>query len=253
MVVGSSPVGPTNVQMYLIDLKGGLEMVDFAKAPNVRFVKTIDESLKLLKQVEKEMKDRFKYLEKAGRKVIDPKIDKKDRIIVGVDEASVLYANPGGNGPEKAMILEARKLTDSIAKLSRAASIHLLLATQKVEGQMIPTSVTENVTGRMMFRANSFQGSNQMLGTKEAMTLPKIPGRGIWNCGTTKLMIQAPFIDEKTIVKRCEAIKEEFDSGTRKCLSQMIGVAESIEAEEKTNAVYSDIAEAKKEKKDQPK
>lgn len=231
-----------HLQVYLIDLKGGLEMVDFVKAPNVRFVKTPDEALKLLRQVEREMKARFKYLEQNGRKVIVPEEDKKDRIIVGVDEASVLYATPGVSDPDRNLVLEARKLTDSIAKLSRAASIHLLLATQKVEGQVIPTTVSENITGRMMFRSNSFQGSNQMLGSKEAMDLPKIPGRGIWSCGTTKLMIQAPFIDEKTIVKRCEVIAEKFESGEQKCFNPMIGDAESKEGQEMRQAAY-DVVE----------
>lgn len=235
-----------HVQMYLIDLKGGLEMVDFVSAPNVKFVKTIDEALILLRQVEGEMKSRFKYLENNGRKVIEPAIDKMDRIIVGVDEASVLYTTPGTNDPDKNKVLEARKLTDSIAKLSRAASIHLLLATQKVEAQIIPTTVTENITGRMMFRSNSFQGSNQMLGSKEAMTLPKIPGRGIWSCGTTKLMIQSPFIDEDSIVKRCKVIAEEFKNKERKCFNEMIGVKEEKAARKK----QEQVKKAKKEATD---
>lgn len=233
-----------HVQMYLIDLKGGLEMVDFVSAPNVKFVKTIDEALILLRQVESEMKSRFKYLEQNGRKVIEPVIDKMDRIIVGVDEASVLYTTPSTNDPDKNKVLEARKLTDSIAKLSRAASIHLLLATQKVEAQIIPTTVTENITGRMMFRSNSFQGSNQMLGSKDAMTLPKIPGRGIWNCGNTKLMIQSPFIDEDSIVKRCKVIAEDFKKNERKCFNEMIGVKEERAAKEKQKKVKKEKQEA---------
>jgi S-DNA-T family DNA segregation ATPase FtsK/SpoIIIE len=222
-----------NVQMYLIDLKGGLEMVDFVSAPNVRFVKTIDGAVTLLQQIESEMKSRFDYLEKNGRKVIEPEVDKKDRIIVGVDEASILYTTPMAGDPNKDKILEARKLTDSIAKLSRAASIHLLLATQKVEAQIIPTSVTENITGRMMFRSNSFQGSNQMLGSKDAMDLPKIPGRGIWSCGTTKELIQSPFINEDSIVSRCNVIAEDFKSGARKCFNEMIGDKQQEEAKKK--------------------
>ena len=230
-----------NIQMYLVDLKGGLEIIDFVKAPNVRVVKTMEEALKVFRQVEREMKARFKYLEKKGKKQIVPEEDRKERIVLAVDEASVLYMNRGPHDPDKKNALEARQLADSIAKLSRAAAIHLLLATQKLENQVIPTSVTENISGRMVFRANSFQGSNQVIGSKDAMDLPEIPGRGIWNFGTKKLMIQAPFIDEKIIKQRCLEIAADFEAGKRKCFNPMIGEVEKKTEEEAQTSAYKDF------------
>ena len=41
--------------------------------------------------------------------------------------------NRSPHDPEKTMALDARKLADSIAKLSRAAAIHMIFATQKLE------------------------------------------------------------------------------------------------------------------------
>ena len=70
-----------HLQMYLIDLKGGLEMIDFAKAPNVQVVKSMDQAVYLLQLVEKEMKGRFAYLEQANRKQIEPEEDQKDRVV----------------------------------------------------------------------------------------------------------------------------------------------------------------------------
>ena len=208
-----------HIQMYLIDLKGGLEMTDFAESPNVKVIKTIDEAVTLLKQVNSEMKKRFDYLEQKGLKSLVPGRDKKDRIVVAVDESSVLYMNRPRTDKDYGASVEARQLADSIAKLARAAGIHLLLATQKLDKQVIPTSVSENISGRMAFRANSLQGSMVVLGTKEAMELPEIPGRGIWSFGTKKLTLQAPFIDEKSIRARCKVLAEEFKSGKRKCFN----------------------------------
>ena len=235
-----------HIQMYLVDLKGGLEMIDFVKAPNVRVVKTIEKTLEVFRQLEKEMKSRFKYLEKKGRKQIIPEVDKKDRIAVAVDEASVLYMNRGRYDPDRQATLEARRLADSIAKLSRAAAIHLLLATQKLENQVIPTSVTENVSGRMIFRVNSFQGSNQVIGSKDAMMLPEIPGRGIWSFGTKRLTIQAPFISERTIRSRCSFIEADFQSKRKTCFCPMIGEEEKRQKQETRNIGYSLIAKEEK-------
>ena len=235
-----------HLQMYLVDLKGGLEMIDFVKAPNVKVVKTMDETLDLFRQVEREMKIRFGYLEEKGKKSILPKRDKKDRIVVVVDEASVLYMSRGPHDPDKDNAIEARNLADSIAKLSRAAAIHLVLATQKVENKVIPTSVTENISGRMVFRVNSFQGSNQVIGTKAAMMLPEIPGRGIWHFGTKTLTIQAPFIDEKTIQERCQRIAENFQSKRRKCFTPMVEEVEVKKGQE-LNKIASDMVSKKTE------
>jgi len=215
-----------HLQIYLIDLKGGLEMIDFVKAPNVKVIKTMEDAVKTLSQVEKEMKDRFDYLEKNGLKQIIPAKDHMDRIIVAVDESSVLYMNRSKHDPDYEQAVAARYLADSISKLSRAAAINLLLATQKLDRQVIPTSVSENISGRMAFRANSLQGSLVVLGTKDAMELPEIPGRGIWNFGTKKMIVQAPFIDEETIKKRCNHLAKEFKSGKRKLLQPLVGTLE---------------------------
>ena len=213
--------------------------------PNVKVVKNLNETLILFRQVEKEMKARFTYLEKSGRKQIIPEKDKKDRIVVAVDEASVLYTSRGPHDPDKEKALEARKLADSIAKLSRAASIHLLLATQKLEDRVIPTSVTENISGRMVFRVNSFQGSNQVIGSKEALMLPEIPGRGIWSFGTRRVTIQAPFIDEKEIKKRCLKIADDFQNGERQCFNLMAGEPDKNEEEGLQSMTYEVIPQKK--------
>ena len=149
--------------------------------------------------------------------------------------------NRGHYDSDKNNALEARKLADSIAKLSRAAAIHLLLATQKLENQVIPTSVTENISGRMVFRVNSFQGSNQVIGSKDAMTLPEIPGRGIWSFGTKQLTIQAPYIDEEFIKEKCTEIERDFKDGRRKCFNPLIREREKMEEENKKSIVYSEV------------
>ena len=219
-----------HLQMYLIDLKGGLEMMDFVEAPNVKVVKKMGEAVILLRQIEREMKARFDYLEKKELKQVVPERDKKERVIIACDEASVLYMNRSKFDPDYKNAMEARQLADSISKLSRAAAIHLLLATQKLDKQVIPTSVSENISGRMAFRANSFQGSMVVLGTKDAYDLPNIPGRAIWSLGNQKVIVQAPYIEDSYIKDCCQRIKNEFKAGRRKLFTPLIGEVQKAEA-----------------------
>ena len=226
------------LQMYLIDLKSGLEMIDFISCPNVKVIKTMEEAVQLLRLANKEMKRRFDYLEKSHRKQINPGPDKMDRMVVAIDEASVLYMNRPRTDPEYHLAIEARTLADNIAKLSRAAGIHLLFATQKLDRQVIPTSVSENISGRMAFRANSLQGSLVVLGNKAAAEIPEVPGRGVWSFGTKQFTIQAPYVDEKTIQARCKKISLAFKNGQRSMLSPMLGTGIKTKKKKTQSKLY---------------
>jgi hypothetical protein len=68
-------------------------------------------------------------------------------------------------------------LTDTLAKLARAASINLLLATQKLDRTVIPTSISENVSGRMGFKA-SFDTNKLFVGNLQGCLQGCEIGRG---------------------------------------------------------------------------
>ena len=212
-----------HLQMYLIDLKGGLEFREFGTLPNVEVVKTVDGAVALLKSVKREMEARFRYLEEGNKDKIIPRRDRFDRIVVGIDEASVLYAETSPDDEDHGDTAKARYLTEHIAKLSRAAGIHLIMATQRVTKETVDTRIQENISARMCFKLNTLEGSLRVLGNKSACELPAIPGRGIWSHGIETLEVQAPHIDNKSLRKRLEAVGEMFKNGKRKLHRKMLG------------------------------
>lgn len=209
------------LQMYLIDLKGGIEMKPFASLPNVRMAKTAEDAVAILSAVKDEMNARFAYLEKGGKEKIDPEHSPFDRIIVGIDEASVLYT-ASRNDEDYDLVLEARKLTEHIAKLSRAAAIHLILATQKVTKETIDTRIQENISARMCFKLNTIEGSVRMLGHGQAAHLPAIPGRGIWQLGNEEMIVQVPYIDRASLLERLSTVATLLLSGMLKSKQPML-------------------------------
>ncbi|MBS1983280.1 MAG: hypothetical protein JST16_03835 [Bdellovibrionales bacterium] len=211
------------LQLYLLDLKGGVEMKEFSALPNVEVAKNEIEAVQVLRAVEAEMNRRFAYMEKKGIKKIDCERDKLDLIVVGVDEASVLYTKVNKKSPHGPLIEEARNLTDSISKLARAAGIHLILATQKVSKETVDTKIQENIGGRACFRMNTLQGSLQVLGNKMAYELPNNPGRAIWSTGHLFVEVQAPLVTDEEIVSTCVNINKEFVEGDRENFQLMLG------------------------------
>ncbi len=210
------------LQLYIIDLKRGLEAVDFKAAPSVVIVKNLQDAAALLSKLVKKMEGRFDYLEKSGKKEINPTKDKMERIVVAIDECSVLLAKRDRSDPEIDSAVQARFYVESIAKLGRAAAINLILATQKIEKDTIPTAVQENINGRMVFKANTQHGSLAPLGSTDALHLPDIPGRGIWKSGNMQETIQAPLISEKEVREIAADVAAQFKNGTRAFHEQMI-------------------------------
>lgn len=204
-----------HLQMHLIDMKGGLEFRDFATLPNVKVAKTIEASVSTLRKVKKEMDSRFEYLEEKGMQQIAPERHPFDRIVIGVDEASVLYAQVRKDDEDYDLICEARSLTEKIAKLGRAAAINLVLATQKVSKESIDTRIQENITGRMCFKTGTPEGSVRVLGNAKASHLPATPGRGIWQFGNEECEVQAPYLNTTTMREVLQTIKQEYEVGIK--------------------------------------
>ena len=212
----------TRLQVYLIDLKNGVEVKEFGPLPNVRIAKTEEEAVQMLAAIHSEMKRRFVFMEENSIKKINPFEHKKDLIIVGIDEASVLFGKTRVTKQKEDLVKRARDLADEIAKLSRAAGIHLILATQKAVKDSIDTKVMENLTGRMVFKMSTHAGSNTALGNARAFNLPDIKGRGIWGGGNKFIEVQAPFLSEEDFFTECELLATELSAKKDLLFSPMI-------------------------------
>ena len=213
-----------HLQLYLLDLKRGVEVKEFATLPNVRIAKDEAEAVMILEAVREEMNKRFKLLEEQGSKKIDPKIHQRDLIVIGIDEASVLYSKSSGKSSKTTLTIKARELTDEIAKLARAAGIHLIIATQKAIKESIDTKILENLGGRMVFKMATHAGSNTALGNVRAYSLPDIKGRGIWAGGNKFIEVQAPFISEKSLESECKEILDRPSVGSQKNFQPMLEI-----------------------------
>lgn len=215
-----------HIQFYLLDLKRGIEVVEFSDLPNVRIARNEKEAVTLLEKIVQEMRNRFKYLEENRKKKIVPENDNMDLIVVAVDEASVLFGKERAGSENKEYIDKARDYIDELAKLARAAGIHLILATQKPVKESIDTKVLENLQGRMAFRMQSVAGSNVALGNKRAIELSDIKGRGIWQNGTFETEVQTPLLTDELLETELEVIKKDFTEGRRRLCGEMFSAIE---------------------------
>jgi S-DNA-T family DNA segregation ATPase FtsK/SpoIIIE len=215
-----------HIQLYLIDLKRGVEMRPFASLNNVKVVKENSDAVLLLESIVKEMDRRFKFLEDNKVQEIDPKRDKLDRIFVGIDEASELFIVSKTSKEAKDNANRARELTDKIAKLGRAAGIHLILATQKVVKETIDTNVQTNINARVVFRVNTIASSMTVLGNKKAAELPQVKGRAIWSVGSQDVVVQVPKLALDEMNEELGALTNKFNGEVSPVFGPMLSQLE---------------------------
>lgn len=212
------------IQLYLLDLKRGVEFRPFAALDNVEIAKDEVSSLSTLQSVVAEMERRFKLLEEKGFNEIHPERDNLDRIVVAIDEASVLFTVGKTSKANKENAQSAREMTDQIAKLGRAAGIHLILATQKVVKETIDTRVQTNINAKMCFRVNTIASSMTVIGNKKAADLPDIKGRGIWSLGSNDVVVQVPRLDAEEINEEIGQLTDKFNGDASPLKQEMLQV-----------------------------
>lgn len=211
-----------HIQLYLVDLKRGVEFKVFDALDNVFVAKDEPAALSVLQAVVAEMERRFRFLEEKGFTEISPERDGLDRIVVAIDEASELFIMERSSKEAKVLAQGARELTDKIAKLGRAAGIHLILATQKVVKETIDTRVQTNINAKMCFRVNTIASSMTVLNNKKAADLPKINGRGIWSVGSSDLVVQVPYLDTEGIAEEIESLTMKFNGDASPLKQKML-------------------------------
>ena len=231
------------IQLYLLDLKRGVEFKVFSSLDNVIVSKDELTALAMLKNVVEEMERRFCLLEKRGLTEISPERDGLDRIVVAIDEASVLFTVGKSSKETKANAESARELTDKIAKLGRAAGIHLILATQKVVKETIDTRVQTNINAKMCFRVNTIASSMTVLNNKKAAELPDVKGRGIWSVGSNDLVVQVPYLDSAEINEEIAELASKFNGSASPLKQSMLRKSAPSQKRSKTNAMSQEEIE----------
>lgn len=200
---------PDQLQVILIDLKGGLEFSSYAKIPHLMSPPVIrpEDVPEALQKLHREIDRRFALLLKSETRDIAiwnrKKPNKMPYIVVVFDEISRLMLNP-----------ELKKRVESLVDLAtaqgRAAGVHLFLCTQVVTSQVISTLIRGNITHRVVF-ATDETGSMVALGNQSASNIPG-GGRMIYRAGNQNYQLQAPMITDSQITNAIETAMNQGES-----------------------------------------
>ncbi|MCG7320195.1 FtsK/SpoIIIE domain-containing protein [Brevibacillus laterosporus] len=176
-VLTSLLTGP-KPDMYLCDLKGGVELGLFREFRHVKgFAINLYEVYQVMETVEREMNQRLKWM--ASKEIQEWR---GKRIILVIDELSD-FRVAGRGDPHKEVKAAIKEKLTSISAKGRAAGVTMILSTQRPSADIIDGIIKTNVATTIAFRTRDSIQSRIILDNDKASDLPDIPGRAIFQQG----------------------------------------------------------------------
>lgn len=191
-------------KVYIIDFKGGVEFdrrwEDFATV-----VMEKEDAIALVKHLCTEMRMRLALFRAENCKnIVD--YNKKHpedpicRIILGCDEVAEMLDSEGLDKEEKALIKELEQGLGSLARLSRAAGINMIMGMQRPDAKVLKGQIKNNLPIRISGRFADIHASQIVLGNDMAAYLDETRGRFLYSTGADTYEFQA-FLFEDYMLK----------------------------------------------------
>ena len=184
-------------QVCISDFKGG---VDFPPVWHEKCRMCVDEesTLELLDELTEELKRRKKLLAAAGQSNIDryntATGEQLQRYIFACDEIAEVLDKTGLTKEQKETVSKIESRLSVIARQGRAFGIHLILATQRPDANILSGQIKNNVNCRICGRADTVLSQIILDNTSAAEQIPKdARGRFLLHDGT---VFQAYWFDE---------------------------------------------------------
>lgn len=174
--------------LYIIDLKR-VEFSYLKKTVNVKY--NLPGALDTLEILTMEMERRMAFLDQAGFvgakewRAAHPD-DANDELpyhVLIVDEFSQLCPVLAKEKVEREAKTYAHKLLVDLICLARSLGIHVVIATQRPDKDILPGQLKANIPATICFKVRNETNSRICLDTGRAATLPapsELPGRAVW-------------------------------------------------------------------------
>ncbi len=155
-----------NTELWLIDPKGGVELLGFWEVCATRSEMGDREAvMAMLTELQEVMDARYVRLREQGLRRITPSAE-TPLIVLVIDELAFFTAAQGKHKTEAADF--SSLLLDLVAR-GRAAGVVPVLVTQKPSAQVVPTAIRDLCSTRFAFRCGNNAQSDTILGDKMAL------------------------------------------------------------------------------------
>ncbi len=202
---------PDSLQFYFVDLKR-VELPEFKDIPHTRgHVDRPEQVQAVLQALETELDRRLDMFTGVCTDIIGWNMQRPGqrlpRLFLVVDELATITT-------DRNLRRDALDSIINLARLGRAAGIHMILCTQTVSKEVLPMDVLANIQGRVTFSLNNISASSLVIGNSLAVGLGH-SGRCVYLDGSEYIFCQAPFASSDEVEQVLELARNggQDDSG----------------------------------------
>lgn len=193
-------------KLYIIDFKGGVEFKNWENAGIATAVTDEDSAMVVLNHLIAEMKKRLDLFTQENVKNIQGYNKKHPesplcRIILGCDEVAEMLDTEGLSKDDKKDKEAISQAMASLARLSRAAGIHMILGMQRPDAKVLKGQIKNNTPIRISGQFPDVVASQIVLGSDAAARLDAIPGRMLFSLGANISEFQSYWFDDDRDIK----------------------------------------------------
>lgn len=188
---------PARLQLALIDLKR-VELAEFSDIPHtIHHADRPEAALEVLHALEKEMDHRLDQFVGVANDITGWNAQRPNhrmsRILLIIDELATITTDRHIRGAATDSLI-------NLARLGRAAGIHLMLCTQVVSKHVLPMDVIANIEGRLCFGVANTSASILAIGNGLAVTISH-PGRAVYIDDRNHTFVQSPIAEDADIMR----------------------------------------------------
>ena len=194
----------------------GVDVKRVELTPFKRYTQTVlgiganlEDGVDIVRYAKKVMENRYERMEEAGvnhfKDLIDPATGKPHYAIMLMVDEAFMFMSPEGNKSDEGKVrdqlhAEGSSILGDIARLGRAAGIHLVLATQRPDATVIKGELKANLDIRVAAGRLDSTPSMMVLDSGAATMLPgDVKGRGIVRFGGESQQFQGYYADQDWI------------------------------------------------------
>ncbi len=190
---------PEHVNLFLIDLKGGVELCDYENIKQtVSIAYEPHEALETLQMAYEQMRQIQTRMRALGKKNVQ-EAGIKERYFIIIDEVGELNPAEAVTKEDRKLKQECQTLMSQIARLGAGLGFRQILATQYPTGDVIPRQCKQNSDAKLSFRVQSATASRVVLDEVGAENLPQIKGRAIYQTADKREILQTPLVTSEVI------------------------------------------------------
>jgi len=229
---------PEEVEYWIIDLKGGSELVPFANAKLTKyFTGDLDEAIGLLHQLIVKVRKRLaEQLKCRANGDMKPRFKP---IFCIIDEyPNILFSK------------EAFETLCYIARTARSVDVHLIIATQRSSHEYLPGILKCNLPATVCFATKSEADSEVALGrgSYDGVFLQH-KGRAILDTPAKRITVQVPYVKEKELIEMLKPHRKAVnDNDNEKRLATFGALGES-EGNDSSASFFDTLSSSKAKRK----